>query len=68
MEKTGITEKFQRRGFLARLLAGLSGTAALLLIGRRGQTTEKKPVTSDYGPILYHRNEETERYYRTLYR
>jgi hypothetical protein len=60
-----------RRTFLAGLLTGggvaagvgaASGKAAATKVETR-QTTVSEPV-----PVLYHRTEETERYYRTLYR
>ncbi|MBI2348020.1 MAG: hypothetical protein HYV05_05115 [Deltaproteobacteria bacterium] len=60
--------KQPRRKFLTSLFSGLAGAAALLLAPRRARAEAKKTAASETGPILYHRNEESERYYRTLYR
>jgi len=68
MENTEFQKKQPRRRFLAGLLASIAGGAALLLAPRRVRAEAKKPSAPDTGPILYHRTEETERYYRTLYR
>lgn len=60
--------KQPRRKFLSSLLSCAAGAAALFLAPRRARAEEKKAETSDTGPILYRRTEESERYYRTLYR
>lgn len=57
-----------RRKFLTGVLAGMGGMVALLLAPRRARTTPGTPATSGKGPILYRRTEETDRYYKTLYR
>ena len=67
MEKMEMLEKQPRRKFLARLLAAMAGGAALLLAPRRARAEAKKAEAPETGPILYHRTEESERYYRTLY-
>jgi hypothetical protein len=63
-----------RRTFLAGLLTGggvaaglgaAAGKAAPAAAGAPGAAT---PRQSPHGPVLYRRTEETERYYRTLYR
>jgi hypothetical protein len=73
MEGIDMEEKMEqgsqpRRKFLAGFLAAVAGTAALLLAPRRVRAAGKKPTAQKTGPILYHRTEETERYYKTLYR
>jgi hypothetical protein len=68
MEKTEILGKQPRRKFFASLLSGIAGVTALLALPRRGRAETKKSEDPESGPILYHRTEETERYYRTLYR
>ena len=68
MEKMEILGKQPRRRFFTSLLSGMAGVAALLLAPRRARAEAKKSEAPEAGPILYHRNEETERYYRTLYR
>ena len=68
MSRDGETQAGQaRRTFLARMLAGLGATAALLSRPRRARAA-KQGKTAPTGPILYRRSAETERYYRTLYR
>ncbi|MFQ5853196.1 MAG: hypothetical protein ACE5JU_21770 [Candidatus Binatia bacterium] len=57
-----------RRRFLAGFMAGLAGAAAFLLAPKRARAATKKSAVPATGPILYHRTEEAERYYRTLYR
>ena len=56
-----------RRTFLARMLAGLGATAALISRPRRARAAERGD-TAAARPVLYRRSAETERYYRTLYR
>ncbi len=56
-----------RRKFLAGFLVGVAGTVAWLLAPKRARAAGKKLAAAATGPILYHRTEETERYYRTLY-
>ena len=68
MEKMEILGKQPRRKFFATLLSGVAGAAALFLAPRRARAEAKKTEAPEAGPILYHRTEETERYYRTLYR
>jgi hypothetical protein len=58
-----------RRSFLVGLATGAGAVAALSTVPEKAVAT-KKP-TADPGPPvirLYSRTEETERYYRTLYR
>lgn len=57
----------QRRKFLAGFLASVAGIAAWLLAPKRARAAGKKLAEASTGPILYHRTEEAERYYRTLY-
>ena len=68
MEKTDLPGKQPRRKFLARLMASIAGATALAWLPKKARAEAKKPQAQDTGPILYHRTEETERYYRTLYR
>ena len=68
MEKIEILGKQPRRKFFTTLLSGLAGAAALFLAPRRARADVEKTEAPETGPILYHRTEETERYYRTLYR
>jgi len=68
MEKLEILGRQPRRRFFTSLLSGMAGVAALLLAPRRAGAEAKKSDAPEEGPILYHRNEESERYYRTLYR
>ena len=68
MEKIELQGKQPRRKFLAGFLASVAGVAAVLLAPKRARAEVKKTEASEAGPILYHRTEETERYYRTLYR
>jgi hypothetical protein len=68
MEQKELQGKQPRRKFLAGLLAGAAGVASVLLAPRRARAEAKKTEAPETGPILYHRSEETERYYRTLYR
>jgi len=68
MDKTEFPGKQPRRKFLAGFLATVAGVATVLLVPKTGRTEEKTPPDPEAGPILYHRTEDTERYYRTLYR
>jgi len=68
MENTESPEKQPRRKFLARLMATIAGASALAWLPKKARAEVKQPQAQDTGPILYHRTEETERYYRTLYR
>ena len=68
MEKLEILGRQPRRRFFTSLLSGMAGVAALLLAPRRARAEAKKTEAQEAGPILYHRTEETERYYRTLNR
>ena len=68
MEKTGIHETLPRRGFLTRFFAGVAGAATALLISKKGSARQTDLSPPEPGPILYHRTEEAERYYRTLHR
>jgi len=68
MEKTGFWTRQPRRKFLAGFVATLAGATAAFLIPKKGRAAEKRAPAPDTGPILYHRTEEAERYYRTLYR
>jgi hypothetical protein len=67
MEKLEFLGRQPRRKFLTGFLATVAGVTALLL-PKRGRAEEKSPPAPEAGPILYHRTEEAERYYRTLYR
>ena len=66
-KESELRESPPRRKFLAGLVAGVTASAAFLLAPRKARAGIKK-ATSPGGPILYRRTEETERYYRTLYR
>lgn len=59
-----------RRAFLFGLLTGGGSVGAL--VSRRAETASARPVdaapSDPAGPVLYRRTEESERYYRTLYR
>lgn len=68
METMEILGRQPRRRFFATLLSAIGGAAALLLTPRRARAEARKSEGPEVSPILYHRNEETERYYRTLYR
>jgi hypothetical protein len=68
MENTGFLERQPRRKFLTGVLATVAGATAALLVSKKARAVEKNPPIPEAGPILYHRTEETERYYRTLYR
>lgn len=68
MEKMEILGRQPRRKFFTTLLSGMAGAAALLLAPQRARAEAKKTEAPETGPILYRRTEETERYYRTLYR
>lgn len=68
MEKIELPGKQPRRKFLARLMATIAGATALAWLPKKAHAELKQPDAPDNGPILYHRTEETERYYRTLYR
>jgi len=68
MENTELAEKQPRRKFLARLMATIAGASALGWLAKKSRAETIQPPAQDTGPILYHRTEETERYYRTLYR
>ncbi|MGH7834142.1 MAG: hypothetical protein ACREQK_10895, partial [Candidatus Binatia bacterium] len=65
MEKTQSLDKQPRRKFFTRLLSGIAGAAVLLSARRRATGETKNTDTPNTDPILYHRNEESERYYRT---
>ena len=54
-----------RRSFLKGLLTGAGVAVALGMVPKKA-AAQKKPGVPD--PILYRRTEETEKYYRTLYR
>ena len=68
MDKTEFLGKQPRRKFLAGFLTTIAGATAALLVSKKARAVEKSPPVPQAGPILYHRTEETERYYRTLYR
>jgi len=68
MENTGFLGRQPRRKFLTGFFASAVGAIAAFLFAQRGRAVEKKPPAQEAGPILYRRTEETERYYRTLYR
>ncbi len=57
-----------RRTFLAGMAAAVGGAAALLSKPVQSEARETEPTVPAKGPVLYHRNEETERYYQSLYR
>lgn len=60
-------ERKSRRKILAGMLAGVGvATVAATAMGRTAPKEKKAPESSD-GTILYHRNAESERYYKTLY-
>ncbi|MGQ4809275.1 hypothetical protein NKDENANG_02690 [Candidatus Entotheonellaceae bacterium PAL068K] len=56
-----------RRSFLAGVLAGVGGAAALLAAPKRAPAAVKQSTVPAQGPILYRRTREVERYYNTLY-
>jgi hypothetical protein len=63
------TRKPGRRTFLVGLLTGAGAAAAATAVARPASTTT--PTTepaSTPEPVLYRRTEDTDRYYRTLYR
>jgi hypothetical protein len=68
MEQTQFSGRQPRRKFLTGFLSAVAGMATALLISKKARAVEKRQTVSQTGPILYHRTEETERYYRTLYR
>lgn len=68
MRRKGDSQGQPRRKFLAGFLAGIGGAAAVLSIPKRARGAVTKPTGVAKGPILYRRTEDTERYYRTLYR
>jgi hypothetical protein len=68
MKETSFTGKHPRRKFLAGFCSAFVGIATALVLPKRARAQEKSPQATDTGPILYHRTEEAERYYRTLYR
>ena len=70
MEQNELQGKQPRRKFLGGLLTGVAGLAAVLLARKRARAEAEKPLArgAEPGPILYRRTEETERYYKTLYR
>jgi hypothetical protein len=68
MENTEFLGRQPRRKFLTGFFATVAGATVALLVPKRGRAVEKSPPVPEAGPILYHRTEETERYYRTLYR
>ena len=68
MEKMELQGRQPRRKFLSSILAGVAGVAALVLTPKRARAEAKKTPGAETGPILYRRTEDTERYYRTLYR
>jgi hypothetical protein len=68
MDKRNSLGKQPRRKFLTGFFATVAGASAALLFSKKARAVEKGPPVSEVGPILYHRTEEAERYYRTLYR
>jgi hypothetical protein len=68
MKETGLLGKQPRRKFLTGFLATVAGATTALLVSKKARAVEKNSPAPDEGPILYHRTEEAERYYRTLYR
>jgi hypothetical protein len=68
MEKTGFLGKLPRRKFLTGFLTSTAGAIAALCVSKKARAIEKTPPATETGPILYRRTEETERYYKTLYR
>jgi hypothetical protein len=68
MEQSGYSRKQPRRKFLTRFFSAVAGATTVLLLPKKGRSAEKSAALPDTGPILYRRTEETERYYRTLYR
>ena len=58
-----------RRTFLAGILTGAGAAAAVGVAARPAATKEPSPpAPAPSDPVLYQRTEDTERYYRTLYR
>jgi gas vesicle protein len=67
MRQTDKSTGQPRRTFLAGVLAGVGGAAALLSAPKRARAAAKTPTVPAQGPILYRRTKEAERYYKTLY-
>jgi len=59
-----------RRTFLVGLVTGAGAAAAAVSAVPRAAATKEpaKDSTTTSEPVLYQRTEETDRYYRTLYR
>lgn len=56
-----------RRGFLAGMLASAGAVAVAVTAVGKARAAGSKADTNPEGPILYHRTEESDRYYKTLY-
>lgn len=57
-----------RRNFLVGLLTGAGATAAISAAPHAAATKEKAAEAPPSAPVLYSRTEDTQRYYRSLYR
>jgi hypothetical protein len=68
MDNAGFLGRQPRRKFLTGFLATVAAATTALLASKKARAVEKSDPAPEAGPILYHRTEETERYYRTLYR
>jgi hypothetical protein len=67
-KRHGSREDTRDGSFWQDFFSALGGIAAAFLLPKKTRAVEKSPPVTDTGPILYHRTEEAERYYRTLYR
>ena len=55
-----------RRAFFTGLLAG-AGVAGVALAGSKAQAAGPASAEQDKGPVLYHRTEHVERYFKTMF-
>ncbi|MDH4246299.1 MAG: hypothetical protein OEW39_00610 [Deltaproteobacteria bacterium] len=55
-----------RRSFFTGLLAG-AGVAGIALAGSKAQAADPASVQKASGPVLYHRTEDVDRYFKTMF-
>jgi len=55
-----------RRAFFTGLLAG-AGVAGVALAGSKAQAADAPPAQKAKGPVLYHRTEDVDRYFKTMF-